>query len=158
MADRVARKASALRLSQYGSCIVAVCENQREAEEINSAFLKVSHGCLQWYTQISDLMKNLPTRRVVSLILATGDSPAAMGQTLRWMRYRWPRCLITVVGDVGCSSHEMAARQNGASYLIRPVTAEEWTAVILQATGQKLTFGRRERPLKGLPLHEGGGW
>ena len=58
-----------------------------------------------------------------------------MQATLRWRRQRWPRCPIPVVGDRGCGVEEMVAREGGAAYLTRPVSAEQWLAVLAHALG-----------------------
>jgi hypothetical protein len=130
-----------------------VCGDQEETGRIEEEFSKVESGCLQVYTKIVDLMNNLPTGRVVSVIVATTDGPSIMGQALSWIRHRWPRCSITVIGDVGCNGLEMAARRNSANFLTRPVTTEEWTAILTQHSRQRQTLGRRERPpVRAFPL------
>ena len=76
-------------------------------------------------------MCNAPTGKVALIILATADIPAVISQTLKWLRRCWPRCPVTVVGDLGGGEHEMAARKGGACYLTRPVSPEQWTAILI---------------------------
>ena len=81
-------------------------------------------------------MLNAPSGRVALVILATSDVPAVLARTLRWLRHRWPKCPVTVVGDVGSGEHEIAARQGGATYLTRPVSDQQWAAVLSNVLGQ----------------------
>ncbi len=92
-------------------------------------------------------MYNLPTGRVALFILATADTPAATGRTLRWLRHRWPRSPITVGGDVGSGAQAIAAREGGAYYLTRPVDPEQWDSILTHALGGARSGGASREKL-----------
>ena len=121
---------SALRPAAGKACIVMVCADAGEAEQVGRKLLEVNMGCLVTYRRAEELMYNTPTGEVVLAILATDDPPARIRRTLRWLRNHWPRCPLTVVGDAGCGEHEMAAREGGATYLTRPVAGHQWSALL----------------------------
>ncbi len=75
-------------------------------------------------------MLNAPTGRISLIIVAGSCDPIKVGRTLNWMRHRWSRCPITVVGDEGGGDLEMAARVNGACYLTRPVSERAWAGML----------------------------
>lgn len=106
------------------------CEDMSEAEAVGQTLLKLNIGVLVTYRRTCDLMLNAPAGRVAVVILATKDTPAVVCRTLQWLRHHWPRCPVTVLGDTGSGELEMAAREGGASFLTRPVTCEEWTALL----------------------------
>ncbi len=120
----------AKRLAKQCPCVVMTCEDMSEAEAVGQTLLQLNIGMLITYRKASDLMSNAPAGWVAVVILATKDSPAVIRRTLQWLHHRWPRCPVTVVGDIGSGDHEMAAREGGASFLSRPVTCEEWTAML----------------------------
>jgi DNA-binding response OmpR family regulator len=113
-----------------------VCTDISEAELVSRQLSELNSGCLVTYRRAEDLIRNAPMGRVALIILATSDAPAAIGRTLKWLRRRWPRCPITVVGDQGSGELEMTARKGAACYLTRPVTPEQWTAVLTHVLGQ----------------------
>ena len=125
----------ALRPGTAGLCIVVVCTDANEAEQVGRLLSEVNTGCLVTYRRAEDLMFNAPSGRVALVILAAGDHPANLSRTLKWLRHRWPRCPITVIGDRGSGQYEMAARQGGAYYLTRPVAAAQWAAILSHALG-----------------------
>jgi hypothetical protein len=88
------------------------------------------------YLKAEDLALNAPNGTVALVILATDDSAPVLGKTLEWLRHRWPRCPITVVGEAGCGEHELAAREGGATFLVRPVSPGQWLAVLSHAFGK----------------------
>jgi len=90
-------------------------------------------------------MLNTPSGKVALVILATDDSAPLLRRSLDWLRRRWPGCPITVIGDTGCGEHEMAAREGGANFLTRPVSPEQWSAILSQALGT----ARRQLPQYG---------
>jgi DNA-binding response OmpR family regulator len=134
-----------------------VCDDDDEAQEIGREISKVNTGCLRTYWDLFDLIETPPQGRIAAVILATRSDPETMRQTLQWMRHRWPRCPVTVVGDVGGEEHELAARENGANFLTRPVTSAQWRAIVDHATGRDQFFVEggsspaRARPLKQWP-------
>jgi len=126
-----------------GKCtlVVMVCADMREAGQVGRQLTEVNTGCLVTYRRAEELQRNVPTGKVALVILATEDRPQMTRRTLRWLKQRWPRCPITVVGNAGCGEDEMVAREGGAVYLTRPVTDEHWRAVLVHAlgVGQPLT-------------------
>ncbi|MFB3891769.1 MAG: hypothetical protein ACE15C_07070 [Phycisphaerae bacterium] len=106
-----------------------------EADQVGRQLSELNTGCLVTYRRIEDLAQNAPAGKVALIVLATDDEPAVTGRTLKWLRHRWPRCPVTVVGDTGCGEHEMAAREGGACYLTRPVRCEEWAALLTHVLG-----------------------
>jgi len=109
------------------------CSDMQEADQVSRCLSELNTGCLVTYLQAEDLMLNAPGGKVALLILATNDSPAMLRQTLRWLRNRWSGCPITVVSDVGSGEHEMAAREGGALFLVRPVADRQWSAILARA-------------------------
>lgn len=141
-----------MRPGRSEKCIVMACDDCDEADQIDQEISKVNNGRLRTYYGLFDLMENPPQERIVAAILATRADPETIGQTLQWMRHRWPRCPMTVVGDVGGQEHELAARENGANFLTRPVTSSQWRAIVDHATGRAVcgrVCGRREQPSTG---------
>jgi FixJ family two-component response regulator len=120
----------AIRPARGGACVVVVCTDMSEADQIGRQLLELDTGCLVTYRKTEDLMYNCPASRVAIVILATDDAPPMLTRTLKWLGNRWPRCPITVVGDEGCGEHEIAARQGRASFLARPVSDRQWTDLL----------------------------
>jgi len=129
------KRQSAFRLTRRCPCIVLTCTDMREADEVGRQLLELNNGCLVTYRRAEDLMSNAPAGRVALVILATSDSPEVICRTLKWLRRRWPRVPITVVGDVGGGELELAARKEAACYLTRPVDAQQWRAILGHALG-----------------------
>ena len=123
----------AVRSEGGRALVVMVCDDMREAERVGRQLQKVDTGCLVAYRLAAQLRVNVPAGKVSLVILATADGPESMGATLRWLRRRWPRCPITVVGDEGCGIQEIVARTGGAAYMTRPVSPEQWLAVLAHA-------------------------
>ena len=115
------------------ACAVMVCSDVREADDVGRHLSQLNTGCLVSYLKAEDLVRNAPTGTVALVILATDDSPEVLRQTLQWLRRRWPRCPVTVVGAAGCGDYEMAAREAGATFLTRPVHRDQWLAVLSHA-------------------------
>ena len=113
--------------------VVMVCADMGEAELVSRQLSEVNTGCLVTYRRVEDMRSNVPAGKVALVILATEDEPVVMNRTLRWLRQRWPRCAITVVGDTGCGVEELVAREGGASYMTRPISPEQWLAVLSHA-------------------------
>jgi len=137
---------SAIRPVVRRLCVVMVCTDMREAEQVGRQLSEFDNGCLVTYRRVEDLKHNNPTGKVVLAILANADPPSGIRRTLSWLRHQWPRCPITVVGDAGCGEHEMAAREGGAMYLTRPVDHEKWSAMLKYAlSGPRQKKEVRER-------------
>jgi hypothetical protein len=118
--------------------IVMACQDRLETEQVGQELLKVNSGRLQAYRRIRDLICNPPTGPITSAILATHDGQAEVTEALEWIRRQWPRCLTIVIGDTGCGRQERMARQGGALFLTRPVSAEQWLAIVCHASGDNL--------------------
>lgn len=128
-------------------CIVMVCEDASEASAVGQQMQQVNTASLVTYRKAEDLYLNAPAGRVVLIILASLADPPAAEQTLSWMRRRWPQSPIFVVGNAGGPELEQAARQGGASYLTRPVTPDEWGAVLEHVLGTGKAAERSIRPV-----------
>lgn len=125
--------------------IVMVCDDAAEAAQATHEILQVNNSVLVTYRRAEDVLLKGPSGRVALIILANHEAPQATEKVLSWMRHRWPKCPIAVIGEAGAVGLEMAARKGGASYLARPVTPEQWTAVIghvLAAEGRTTTDKR----------------
>ena len=120
----------AYRPARSRLCIVLVCTDSSEADQVGRQLLEMNTGCLVTYRRVEDLMYNAPTGKVALVILATDDEPVVFSRILKWLRRVWSSCPVTVVGDVGGGKHEMAARIGGAYYLTRPVTPQQWLDVL----------------------------
>ena len=111
-------------------CIVVACEDAAEAARLGSLISQVHSGTLVTYRKAEDILLNAPAGRVALIILATDDDPARLGKTLSWLRRRWHRCPVTVVGTEGNVEQETAARMEGATYLTRPAGPEQWASLV----------------------------
>jgi len=134
--DQRERFRPALRpVAAGGLCVVMACADREEADQVGRHLWELNTGCLVTYLRAGDLMLNTPSGRVALVILATRESVPVLRRTLEWLRRRWPSCPITVVGDAGCGDHEMAAREGGAVFLARPVTDQQWLAILSHSLG-----------------------
>ena len=116
-------------------CVVMVCDDMSEADHVSRRLSELNTCCLVTYRRLQDFTSGVPAGKVALVILATNDESAVVGRTLHWLRNRWPRCPVAVVGDTGGGSAEMTARQGGACYLVRPVDPEHWSALLSHAIG-----------------------
>jgi len=123
----------AMRPGGGRACIVMACSDLREADQVSRQLAELNTGYLITYRRGEDLMLNAPTRKVALVILATEDDPPALRIALRWLRHNWPRCPVTVVSDAGSGEEEMAAREGGAGFLTRPVSAGQWSSLLSHA-------------------------
>lgn len=131
------RKPPAMRPAVERTLVVMVCADMGEAELVSRQLAEVNTGCLVTYRRSEDMRSSVPVGKVALVILATEDEPFVTHRMLRWLRKRWPRCAITVVGDTGCGAEEIVAREGGANYLTRPVSLDQWLAVLSHAVGVK---------------------
>jgi len=115
--------------------VVLVCADAREADVIGSQLAQMNAGCLVTFRRADELQRNVPLGKVAMVILATEDQPHVVRRSLRWLRQRWRRCPVTVVGNAGCGADEMAAREGGATYFTRPVAPQQWQAILEHALG-----------------------
>lgn len=114
-------------------CVVMVCSDMQEADQVGHCLQELNTGYLVTYCKAEDLLRNAPSGMVALVIVATDDSPPVLRGALHWLRRRWPGCPITMVGDAGYGDHEMIAREGGATFLTRPVSPEQWAAILLHA-------------------------
>lgn len=132
------------RLVVDGLCIVMVCTDASEAENVSRQLLKVNRGVMVAYRRAEDMIHNAPAGKVALVILATEESATVLTRTLRWLKSHWPGSGVAVVGNVGCGEHEMTARQGGAAYLTRPVLPEQWYALVSHAVHSRVRTDLRE--------------
>ena len=111
-------------------CIVVACQDAAEAAQLGGQLSQVHTGTLVTYRRAEDILLNAPAGRVALIILSADDDPTRLRKTLSWMRHRWSRCPVTVVGSPGDIELERAARTGGATYLTRPVSPAEWASLV----------------------------
>ena len=143
--DSREQAASAMRPTMRRVCIVMACADAGEADLVSRQLEELNSACLVTYRRAEDLMYGLPTGKVALFILATADTPAVIGKTLSWLRRRWPRCPVLVIGDAGGGDGELTARKGGAYYMTRPVNPQQWNSILthaLQASGSSRTKKR----------------
>jgi DNA-binding NtrC family response regulator len=114
-----------------------VCVDADEASLVGQELLQVNSGALLTYRKVEDILLTAPAGRVVLIIMAGNEAPVAVDKALNTMRHRWPRSPVVVIGEPGDRELELAARRGGASYLVRPVRAQEWTALVQHAFGKR---------------------
>ena len=113
-----------------GRCTVLTVADRSEADGIRQFVDELNSACLVTYEGIRSFVMHCPESDVANVVLASGESPDAMGLVLHWLRNRWPRCAVTVVADVGGGIEERVARSGGANFLTRPVGEAQWRAVL----------------------------
>ncbi len=111
------------------ACIVMVCADD-EAEQVARQLAEQDQGCLITYRRVEDLVLNAPTGKVALVVLSDSGKAGCSRGTLKWLRSRYPRCPITVVGDTGGGSAERAARESGAMFLTRPMHQEHVSEIV----------------------------
>ena len=127
------------------SCIVMVCTDDAEAQQVAWCLSELNSGYMVTYRRVEDLMQNAPTGKVALVILATSEDAVRTERVLKWLHNRWPRCPVTVVGNSGCGAHELAARIGGANYLTRPITAQQWSVMLSHVFDVRRQGKARER-------------
>jgi hypothetical protein len=125
-----------------------VCTDMSEAEQVGRQLSKVDMGCLVTYRRAEDLMSNAPSGRVALVILAADEDAARTSRTLVWLRRRWSRSPMVVIGDQGGGEQELIARQGGAYYLTRPVADPQWTSMLSHVLGETTRRRGRESPVE----------
>lgn len=140
-----AHTSGAVRPASHALCIVMVCADLSEADQVSRQLSELNTGCLVTYRRVEDLTLNAPTGKVALVILSAQDDPVVMARTLRWLRHRWPRCSVTVVGDAGSTEQELVAREGGAYFLARPVVPEQWAALLGHVLGKGLEITQEDR-------------
>ena len=127
---------AALRPAEKRACAVLVSARTSDAVQVDRALLKLNTGSIVAYHRLADLLDNPPVGRVVLTIVATQDPPGEIRRALCCLRHRWPRSPLVVVSDQGCGEHEMAARECGANYLVRPIASQQWLSLLGHAFGR----------------------
>ncbi|HUS48258.1 MAG TPA: hypothetical protein VM098_09065 [Phycisphaerae bacterium] len=125
--------------------VVMICDDPADAEGAGRSFLNVNRCVLVRYQRPECMMRSMPAGPVAAAIVDLRDPPAVIGRTVEWLRRRWPRCPIAVVGDVGGGELEMAARCGGASYLTRPVTDEQWSGLLPRVLADRRSISEQRQ-------------
>ena len=133
-----------MRPATGSMCVVMACSDMHEADQVGRRLVELNTGCLVTYLRAGDILLNSPSGKVALVILATDESINVLRRALQWLRRRWPGCPITVVSDAGSGEYEMAARQSAATFLARPVSDEQWSAILSHA----LETARRLEPVE----------
>ena len=60
-------------------CVVMVCADAGEAEQVGKQLSKLNTGCLVTYRRTEDLFQNRPAGHVALIILALNQTPAPFG-------------------------------------------------------------------------------
>lgn len=125
-----------------------VCTDMSEAEQVRRQLLQFNNACLITYQNVGDMVCNRPSDGVALVILATDNAPQPLAKTLSWLRNVWPESSLAVIGNKGCGDYEIASRAHGAVYLTRPVSAEQWSALVKaglrkSAAGRNVRAGRK---------------
>ena len=136
-----------MRPTSRAACIVMVCTDAGEADQVSRLVVELNSRYLVTYRGVEELLTKPPVGSVALVILATREAASAIRHALTWLRNRWPRCSVTVIGNVGCGEFERTARAGGANFLTRPVTPEQWRATLTQA----VTLAKTEEPNSSLP-------
>ena len=110
--------------------IVMICKSDAEIKQVSELLLQVNRATLIAYYRLEDLVLNRPNGEVALFILADGDELETLNKMLEWLRYRWPRSRLAVVGNQGGGEVEITARKGGAYFLTRPVSRWEWEALL----------------------------
>jgi FixJ family two-component response regulator len=126
--------------------VVLAGDDPAGTEAVGRRLLQLNTGALVVYGRLKDVLANPPAGQVAAVIVDTHEPPAAIRGALEWLRHRWSRCPITVIGDAGGGDQEMAARQGGACFLTRPVTEEQWSSLLSHALSPHGVRGTRETP------------
>ena len=127
--------------------VVLACDDAGQADAVGRRLLQMNTGALVVYGRLDDLLANPPAGRIAAAIVDTHEPPAAVRRALDWLRRRWPRSPVTVIGDAGGGDQEMAARQGGATFLTRPVTEEQWSSLLSHALAPRGANEFRETPV-----------
>ena len=127
--------------------VVLACDDAGQADAVGRRLLQMNTGALVVYGRLGDLLANPPAGRIAAAIVDTHEPQASVRGALDWLRSRWPRCPVTVIGDAGGGDQEMAARQGGATFLTRPVTEEQWMSLLGHALAPREVNELRETPV-----------
>lgn len=123
-------------------CVVIVDAHWQEVEQISRllAGLQTNTGSLVTYRRMVDLIHSPPpSGHVAMVVLASDDPPEVLTRALHWLRNRYLRSAMVVVGDDGCGERELAARIGGANYLTRPIHSGQWSGLLSHALSHALS-------------------
>ena len=133
------------------------CADKGEADAVSKLLLKQNTGYMVTYRRAEDILQHQPAGKVALVILSSWETPAKLGRIIGWLKHRWPRCPVTVLGSEGGGEDEMAARQGGALYLTRPVHPEQWTDLlehVLRPAKAKTISNQADADLASRPSHQ----
>ena len=122
--------APAVQVGKECSVVVIICDDAARAEDVGRRVLNLNRCMLVTYQRPESMRCSMPAGPVAAVIVDLRAPAPVIGRTVQWLRHRWPRCPVTVVGDVGGGEFEMVARKGGASYLTRPVTDKHWSGLL----------------------------
>lgn len=123
----------AMRLASGRVCVLMTAAQKSEADEVGRKLLEQNEACFVTYQEAEELLSNVPVGRIALVILAADESPSVIRGVLGRLRGRWMNCPLAVIGDIGGGEHEMAARECGAFFFTRPVSREQWSALVEHA-------------------------
>jgi hypothetical protein len=103
---------------------------QSEVDGIGRCLTRVDAGRVFAFQQSKDVQANIPAGDVDLVVLTASRSLDAVERMLRWIRHRWPKSLILVLGEDGSDLLERKARQNGALFMPRPISDKLWKSVL----------------------------
>jgi len=135
---------SAMRPTDEGACAIALCARAGEVDRLGRLITTVNNGSLISYRRWEDFICNPPRSAIGMFVVGADEAPADLLQALHWLRERYPRHLIVVVGDEGGGEQEMTARRGGASYVTRPVPAETWWQLLSHAFAGRVRASQAE--------------
>ena len=118
------------------SCVVLITQDANETEMVGEFISKVNMCVHVTYRRLEDFMLSPPVHPVTMVIIATTSPPELTRRVLAWIRNRWRRCSVTVIGETGSGLYELQARMGGANFLTRPVADGEWAALFSFLTSE----------------------
>jgi len=117
----------------FGVCLCAVVGNARmgEASQISKSLAaSLRDGCVLEFSSLTDIVNCMPAGSLDLLVLTADQSPAETGELLRWARRNWPGCRVIVVCQDSDLELERVVRSNGGLFFVRPVSLEQWHALL----------------------------
>lgn len=113
--------------------VAMVCRDDAEAARVGQLLEGIGSGSLMTFRRTEDISSNAP-RRAVSLVVMTGMSDADITRdSLRKLRRSLPRVALAVIGETSSIELEIAVREAGAIFFVKPVTDEQWVAMLEHA-------------------------
>jgi hypothetical protein len=113
--------------------IVMACGDSLESSQVGDVMSRMTDGYLIQVDRAMQAALLRPRGRVALVILDGTEGPEPLRPVLQQIRRRWPEASAVVIGSGEEPGLEMAARCGGASFLIRPVSRETWSALLSHA-------------------------